>query len=117
MKTRFWLALFILPLMAGCASGPTHDYYNPTVVGAKYKGPVTIAQVDDLKTEVEKCQQQGYVVIGSTRYSGKYPETVELKAQAKRVGANHVVYHCTLLPAQPGAWHFSFGGWGGNGGT
>src|SRR5690349_11073719 len=105
-----------LPLV-GCAGGPTKDYYNPAVVGAKYKGPSTMKLVDDLQTEKQKSLSEGYTVIGATDYLGKYPEAVELKAQAKRAGANHVIYSCRFIPAPPGSWSFSFGGGFGSGGS
>lgn len=106
-------------MLCGCAGGPTKDYYNPAMVGAKFKGPPTMALVDDVAVEKEKLIAKGYTVVGSTDYSGKHPEAVELKAQAKRVGANHVIYSSRFVPAPPGSWSFGFsrfGGWGGTGG-
>lgn len=111
------LCLICAVLLSACAGGPTKDYYNPMVFGAHYKGPVTIIQVDHLNAEIEKCHNEGYELIGSTRYSGSYPKTVELIAQAKRVGANHIVYHSGYMAPEPGSWHFSIGSWGGGGGT
>jgi hypothetical protein len=107
----------ILLCLCGCAGGPTHHYYNPAVVGAKFKGPVTMTLVDDVKSEAEKLVDEGYTVIGRTDYRGKYPEAVELRAQAKRVGANHVVYSALWIPAPPGSWSFSFNRGFGSGGT
>jgi hypothetical protein len=104
-------------LLSACAGGPTKDYYNPQIIGAHFQGPVTIIQADHLNAELEKCHDEGYQIIGVTRYSGSYPKTVELVAQARRVGANHVVYHSGYLAPEPGSWHFSISSWGGNGGT
>jgi len=112
-------AAIILLSLCGCAGGPTKDYYNPAVVGAKFQEPITMALVEDLKAEKEKCVRDGYTVIGTTDYSGKVPEAVELLAQAKRVHANHVIYSCRFIPAPPGSWSFGFGngfGAGGSGG-
>src|SRR5882724_6759004 len=80
--------LLCVVLLSACAGGPTKDYYNPQILDAHFKGPVTITQTDLLNAELEKCHDQGYEIIGITRYSGSYPKTVELTAQAKRVGAN-----------------------------
>src|SRR6266436_5417830 len=52
----------------GCARGPTHDYYNPAMVGAKFKGPITMALVDDVKSETENCVRDGFTVIGKSDY-------------------------------------------------
>ena len=113
--------LFLLVAwLSGCAaSGPTHDYYNPMVTDAKFKGEVTIIQVspENLDDALNQAKADGYAIIGQTIYSGKYPETVELQAQARRVHANHIVYASKLIPAQPGSWHFGFSSWGGGGGT
>lgn len=105
---RYFLLVLIL-VVAGCAGGPTKDYYNPAIVGAKYKGPITMALVNDAVIERDRLVQAGYTVIGTTGYSGKYPEAKELIAQAKRVGANHVIYQATYVPNTPGSWSFSFG--------
>ena len=111
--------LLILALcLCGCAGGPTHDYYNPALIGGpKFKGPATMALVDDVRAEKEKALGEGYTLIGSTDYSGKYPEASELQAQARRVHANHVIYSIRGVPAPPGSWHFSFGRGFGSGGT
>ena len=106
-----------LAVLCGCVGGPTKDYYNPTIVGANFKGPTTMARVEDLKAERDKLIGEGYTVIGTTQYTGKYPEAVELKAQAKRIGANRVIYSTTYIPPQPGSWNFSWGYWGGSVGT
>lgn len=111
------LLAFGFLLLCGCAGGPTKDYYNPSIIGAAFKPPITIAHVDDVRTERERLVSEGYTVIGSTEYGGKYPEAVELKAQAKRVGANRVIYSTVYIPPQPGSWSFSFGRFGGGGGT
>ncbi len=100
----------ILLCLCGCAGGPTHDYYNPAVVGATFKDPITMALVDDVRAEKEKCVREGYTVIGSADYGGKYPKAAELRAQAKRVHANHVIYSSRLIPPTPGSWNFRFGG-------
>jgi hypothetical protein len=109
--------LILCFFLSACAGGPTKDYYNPMVFDAHYKGHVSIVQVDHLNAEIEKCHNEGYEIIGVTRYSGSYPKTVELVAQAHRVGANHVVYHSGYLAPEPGSWHFSINSWGGGGGT
>jgi hypothetical protein len=117
MKTLIPILLCVI-VLSGCAGGPTHDYYNPALVnGPRFKGPVTVSLVDNVVDEQKKCLADGYTVIGSTAYMGKYPEAVELNAQAKRVHANHVIYSAKRIPAPPGSWHFSMGGWGGGGGT
>lgn len=104
-------------VLCGCAGGPTHDYYSPVVVdGPKYKGPITMALVDDVQTEKQKCLADGYTLIGTSDYTGKYPEAAELKAQARRAHANHVVYSVKDV-SKPGSWHFSISNWGGGGGT
>lgn len=110
-----FLALFLL----GCAGGPTKKYYNPAMVGAKFSGPITMNRVEDIGRERSRLVSEGYTVIGSTVYAGKHPEAVELKAQAKRVGANHVVYSSDFQANPPGSWNFRFGqgfGAGGSGG-
>jgi hypothetical protein len=65
----------------------------------------------------EALKSQGYAFVGSTDYSGKSPESKELIAQAKRAGANHVVYSTKWIPNPPGSWHFGFGNGFGGGGT
>lgn len=109
----------MLAILCGCASGPTHTYYNPLVTDAHFKGPITILQVDasELKSAVDAAKNDGYEIIGQTIYSGKYAETKELMAQAKRVHANHIVFSAALIPSQPGQWHFGFNRFGGGGGT
>ena len=115
---KILLLLLLILFMCGCPGGPTHDYYNPTVTGGeKFKGPVTMALVDDIRTEKAKCLQEGYKVIGTTDYVGKYPEAVELKWQARRVHANHVIYSVERVSAKPGSWHFGFSGGSGWGGS
>lgn len=108
---------FVCVALCGCAGGPTKDYYNPAVVGAKFKGPVTMELVGEINSATADYIRAGYTVIGKTVYGGKYPEAVELKAQAKRVGANKVVYSTKFVPAAPGSWSFSFGRGFGGGGT
>lgn len=115
MKTL--LLLVGVSLLAGCAGGPTKDYYNPTVVGAKYKGPITMTLTENPKADSEKLVSEGYALIGTTAYLGKLAEAKELRAQARRVGANHVVYGAKFVPAPPGSWSFRFGGFGSGGGS
>lgn len=87
--------------MSGCASGPTHDYYNPAVSNPpKFKGDVTIEVVDDLAAAEKRCLDKGYTVIGKSMYAGDQPTAAELKAQAKRVHSTHVIY--SLQPSGPG---------------
>lgn len=94
MKPQFLALVFLFS--AGCADGPTHTYYNPAIVdGPRFKGPVTISQVKDLDSEVKKCLDQGYVIIGRTIYGGQYPKTVELTAQ----GLDPVPYAVPVLTA------------------
>lgn len=102
MKNIRSIFLLVLALaLCGCAGGPTHDYYSPAIVdGPKFKGPITMALVDDLKAEKVKCVQDGYTIIGTTDYMGKYPEACELRAQAKRVNANHIIYSCERSKGQ-----------------
>jgi len=104
-------------LLAGCAGGPTHDYHNPTLVGAKFRPPITMTRVEEVGAEKERLVREGYTVVGATDYGGKHPEAKELKAQAKRAGANHVIYSSHFVPNPPGSWHFSFGRGFGSGGT
>lgn len=111
------LALGLALFLCGCVGGPTKDYYNPAVVGARFKPPVTMARVEDVAAERDKLVKEGYTVIGTTQYMGKNPEAAELSAQAKRAGANHVIYSARYIPPQPGTWNFSIGRWGGSAGT
>src|SRR5690348_11805804 len=83
----------------------------------RFKGPLTMEKVDDVEAPKAQCVRDGYVVIGTTSYVGKYPEASELKAQAKRAHANHIVYSCRYIPPAPGSWGFSFNRWGGGGGS
>ena len=110
----------VLPLallLCGCAGGPTHDYYSPVLNGGpKFKKPITFALVEDVAPAKAKCISDGYTLIGISDYSGKYPEACELKAQARRIHANHVIYSVRNT-AKPGEWHFRFGGGFGSGGT
>lgn len=111
--------LFAL-LLCGCAGGPTKDYYNPVIPNAKYKGAAAIVRVDDVRAETARLTSQGYTVVGRTDYGGKHPEAVELKAQARRAGANYVVYSSLYVPPPPdekGSWHFSMGQGFASGGT
>ena len=112
----FLIAICVL-LLAGCAGGPTKDYYNPAVTGAKHSGPIVITRVDSVAAERASRERAGYTVLGTTDYGGKYPEAVELKAQARRVGASHVIYSADWVPAPPGSWSFGFGRFGGGGGS
>lgn len=113
---KVFLSLFAVTI-AGCAGGPTHDFYSPVVTDApKFKGPVTMALVDDVQVEKQKGLADGYTLIGTSDYTGKYPEASELKAQAHRAHANHVIYSVKDV-SKPGSWHFRFGSWGGSGGT
>jgi hypothetical protein len=114
--TQFTLVALSL-LLCGCAGGPTKEYYNPTVVGAKFKGPVTMNRVEDVGSERVRLVNAGYTLVGSTVYAGKHPKAVELKAQAKRAGANHVVYSSDFHPNPPGSWNFRFGQGFGSGGS
>jgi hypothetical protein len=87
------LLLLCCAALSGCAGGPTHDYYNPAVANPpKFKGDVTIELVDDLEAAQKKCVAEGYLVIGTSVYTGDRPKASELKAQARRVHATHVVY-------------------------
>jgi len=110
------LILLFPLLLCGCEGGPPHTYYNPAVVGGpRFKGPVTMVLVGDVATEKDKCIREGYTVIGTADYGGDQPEAKELKAQARRVHANHVVY--SVKGTTEGGWHFRFGGGFGGGGT
>ena len=108
-----YIPFLILGLcLCGCANGPTHDYYSPVVTGGpKFHKPVTMTLVPDVTLEKAKCLGEGYTLIGISDYSGKYPEASELKAQARRCHANHVIYSVKDV-SKPGEWHFRFGGWG-----
>jgi hypothetical protein len=110
--------LLLTVLLSGCAGGPTHDYYSPALAnGPKLKGPITMSIVDDVQPEKQRHVAEGYTFIGETRYAGDAPKANELKAQAKRVHANLVIYSVHGTPAPEGSWHFSFGGGFGSGGT
>jgi hypothetical protein len=116
---RTLLSLIAVTLV-GCAGGPTKDYYNPMIPNAKFKGPASIVRVEDIATEKARLVREGYTLVGSTDYGGKHPEAVELKAQARRAGANHVIYSSRFVPpekGEPGSWHFRFGQGFGSGGT
>lgn len=117
MKT---LPLFLVMILCGCAGGPTKKYYN-SATGTKgsFNGPVAIIRVENIAEERSRLLAQGYALIGSTTYSGKHPDAAELKAQAKRAGANHVIYSSHFSKSPPGEWRFhvnQFGGWGQGGG-
>ena len=75
-----------------------------------------MALVDDVNIEKGKCVSEGFTLIGTSDYTGKYPAASELRAQARRAHANHVVYSVKDV-SQPGNWHFRFGSWGGAGGS
>lgn len=113
--------LFFALILCGCAGGPTKTYYNPAMAGkGGFKGPITMSRVENVAEERSRLLAQGYSVVGTTIYGGKHPKAAELKAQAKRAGANHVIYSSYFVPAPPGSWSFNmnqFGGWGGSGGT
>lgn len=112
------LLVCVIALLSGCAGGPTKDYYNPEITGGqKFKGEAVVNKVEDIKSETNKLISDGYTVIGRTDYLGKFPEAVELRAQAKRVHANRVIYSTVYHPPQPGSFNFSFGSWGGQGGS
>lgn len=117
MKTH---TLFLVLILCGCAGGPTKTYYNPATAGkGGFKGPITMNRVENVAEERSRLLVQGYSVVGTTIYGGKHPKAAELKAQAKRAGANHVIYSSDFVPAPPGSWSFNmnqFGGWGGSGG-
>lgn len=110
------LSLCVL-LVAGCAGGPTHDYYSPVVSGAKYHGQPVMHLSETFSEDKEKLLAAGYSIIGTTDYYGKYPDAAELKAQAGRVGANYILYACERIESNSQAWRMSFGSWGGRGGS
>ena len=102
-KLSRFLALSLL--LSGCAGGPTHDYYSPSLAGSsapKFKGQITFDLVDDVEVAKAQCVNDGYTLIGTSNYRGKYPEAVELRAQAKRCHANRVVYSCRHAAGQEG---------------
>lgn len=103
--------------LCACVGGPTKDFYNPVIYDAKFSGPPSIEMVEDATLAERKAVVDGYKIIGRTIYAGKLPEAKELKAQANRVHSNYVIYQVKYSPPQPGAWHFSMGGWGGEGGS
>jgi hypothetical protein len=112
------LAIIVVAfLLAGCVGGPTHDYYNPIVTGAKFKPPIKTEKVEDVKSETAKLLEQGYTLIGKTEYLGKFPEAIELTTQAKRVRANHVIYSTEFVPPTPGSWSFNLSSLGASGGS
>lgn len=97
---RYTLLALIICL-CGCAGGPTHSYYSPILTGGpKFKGPIRMALVEKVSTEKDKCLSEGYTLIGTSDYMGKYPEGVELRAQARRVHANYVIYSCERSKGQ-----------------
>lgn len=108
---------FLFLLLAGCAGGPAHEFYNPAVVGAKYPPPVTMTLTEKPRQDADRLVAQGYQMIGTAAWTGPYVEAKELQAQAKRVGANHIVYGAKYVPPQPGSWSFGFNQWGGGGGS
>ena len=113
------LLLLLSLLLTGCAGGPTKDYYNPatTTKAPSYSGQVVMTRVDNVRAETERLTAQGYTLLGTTIYGGKHPEAVELKAQARRVNASHVLYSSEFVPNPPGTWSFGFNQWGGGGGS
>lgn len=113
---RLFSLCFLLAI-AGCAGGPTHDYYSPSVNGAKYPGQPVMHLSEKFDADKAGLLSSGYTLIGTTDYYGKYPEAAELKAQAGRVGANYVLYGCERIESNSQAWKMSFGSWGGRGGS
>ena len=103
MKDEACALLFCL-ILAGCCNGPTHDYYSPGLTGSvrKFKGPITLGLVQNVEIEKKRCLSEGYTLIGTSDYRGKYPEACELRAQAKRSHANRVVYSCRHAEGQEG---------------
>jgi len=117
MKKLIFPLLVCAAFLEACAGGPTKDYYNPIIYDSHFKGQPSIEMVDNVKEAETNAVADGYTVIGRTIYGGKLPEAVELKAQARRVHANKVIYSVHYNPPQPGSWHFGFGSMGGGGGT
>lgn len=82
-------------LLNGCVSGPIHDSFRPTiavVVTQPFKGKAALINSQDMRSDVQRYREQGFILIGTSDYIGKYPEMDELSAQAKRVGASVVVF-------------------------
>lgn len=115
MKATLGISL-AAAILCGCAGGPPHDYYNPMIAGAHYSGPVSVEYVENLESVKQKCINDGFTLIGTSFYSGQIPKSVEIQAQAHRVGANHVIYSMRSNP-NDGSWSFSFNQFGGSGGT
>src|SRR6266446_252128 len=90
-------------ILAACCNGLTHDYYSPALTsGPKFKKPITLSLVQNADTETKRSLSEGYTLIGTSDYRGKYPETCELRAQAERCHANRVVCSCQHAEGQEG---------------
>lgn len=117
MNASFGLAgCLVSLLLVGCAGGPAADDSNLTVVGAKFQEPVTMELVANVGSAKEKCLRDGYKVVRTADYSGKSPTAVELEAEARRLGASHVIYSVRFISLQSGNWNSGFNRFGAGGG-
>ena len=93
----------------GCASGPTHTFYKPTgkTVVQPFKGDAALIQSDDMRSDVRRYLDDGYVLVGTSDYNGSYPKMSEMTAQAKRVGASVVVFNSKYIGTVSGVSSFS----------
>ena len=96
-------------LLVGCVGGPNHDFYRPTgrSVAQPFKGKAALIQSEDMGRDVRRYVDEGYTLIGTSDYNGKYPEMVELTAQAKKVGASVVVFNGRYIGTVTGVSSFS----------
>ncbi len=109
MKANNLLALFAAGMLCGCAGGPTHDWYKPTGATADvpFKGKAALIESSDYWNDIRARMRDGYRLFGTSDYRGKYPEMVELTAQARRVKAGIVIFTTGYIDTISGVRSFS----------
>jgi hypothetical protein len=96
-------ALFLV----GCKTGPVGKFYSPTAATADLEfksisnSKVKIFRGD--ASSLSRWIREGYKLIGTSDYSGEYPDEDYMRRQAKKVGASIVVFEANYLETERGA--------------
>lgn len=107
MKTIV-LILSLTVIISGCAQSGYKKFYNPFVdtkalSGVELLGPNEEPRVltsNDLDQDLRTLRAKRYIVVGYSSFNGKYEDTKNAAAQAKKLGATLVLVNSEYTNTQ-----------------
>lgn len=98
------VGFMLITLVCGCKTGPVGKFYSPqrSSIDLEFK---SVSKVQIFKDEGEGLAywaREGYKLIGTSDYSGEYPDKDYMRRHAKKVGASVVVFKTRFLGEEHG---------------